>query len=74
MASMHILDYTGDRTLTWDPSTGEGVESARAAFNAKRKDGYWGYALTGPEHQAEVIKTFDPLADHIVVRPQLVGG
>lgn len=75
MGSMSILCKFGDTEIRWDPTTGEGLEAARREFESKtRRQGYLAF-IEGPGHEGtEMIRTFDPQAESIVLAPRLVGG
>ena len=75
MGSMSILCKTGDTEIRWDSVTGEGLETAKRAFEEKtRRQGYLAF-IEGPGGEgAALIRAFDPQARSIVLAPRLVGG
>jgi hypothetical protein len=80
-----ILDQTGHTSVAWDTTEAATVDAARARFNYFRECGYaafklntalaGGSLLAAPETlDGELIKTFDPEAEHVVMIAPLVGG
>jgi hypothetical protein len=70
---MHIMDETGDTTVTWDPADLATIEYAESQFREAKARGYRADSLDG-KGGGEVIHDFDQTATEIVMSPQLVGG
>jgi hypothetical protein len=83
--TLSIADGTGHTVLAWTPTSTEAAVLAAAdavidealaekAFRDAKAKGYLAYSKgDGGPDSAEVIRTFDPAAD-IVMMPQTVGG
>jgi hypothetical protein len=70
------LDKSGDVRHMWDRNNADEVEAARNLFNDLTGDGgHIAYKAVGKKgRQGEVIRTFDPGAERIILVKQLVGG
>jgi len=75
--TMHVLDHSGDTTITWNPDREAEVSAAREMFARLRGNRYLAYRRD-PEAagggRGETIHEFDPQAREIVMVPQTVGG
>lgn len=69
-----ILDHTGDTKIVWDADKPAEVEHARDTFERFKKKGYAAYKVDRKGDQGEVMKTFDPDAEKMILAPQMVGG
>jgi len=68
------LNHEGDKRLMWDPSNGEELKEAEATFDDYKKKGYMAYRVNKKGEEGAVIDSFDPSAERIIMRPQMVGG
>jgi len=71
---MAVMDETGDTKLIWDEGNEDEVEAARSMFSNLKKKGYVGYSVNKKGDKGEVLERFDPLAERIIMAPQLRGG
>ena len=72
---IHTLDRTGDTRLMWDADNADEVEAARKMFNDLRAKHYTAYRAEGKKgDKGEIINTFDPSAERIIMVPRMVGG
>lgn len=72
---IHILDSTGDSKIIWDPNDEADVAIAKAAFEAAQKKGHRAYKVDRKgEKTSEVVRTFDPKAEKLIMAPAFVGG
>lgn len=69
--AIHVLDASGDTMTTWDPADTISTEEARKVFGELRAMGYLTYRA---DEDPEVIKKFDPDAQTIIARRQMIGG
>ena len=81
MATMRILNSSGDRRLDWDatraregdPEALAAIAEAEAVFAEARRQG--GTAVkVRPGMPAERIDEFDPEVEQIIVVPRVAGG
>jgi hypothetical protein len=72
--TMRIADHTGDTVVTWDKDNPAEVEIARASFEAGKRKRHLAYRVGDGRRESEVMRDFDPAAEHIVLMPQTVGG
>jgi hypothetical protein len=81
MATMRVLNSSGDRRLDWDvararegdPEALAAIAEAEAVFAEARSRGGTAVKLR-PGMPAERIDEFDPEAEQIVVVPRVAGG
>jgi hypothetical protein len=71
---LHILDATGDTKIIWDAGMPAEVDNARATFEKLRRNGYVAYSVAKGGEKGEVLRSFDPAAERIILAPQTVGG
>ena len=65
----------GDIKVTWDHTSKDEVDAARAQFDSLKKKGYIAYKVEGPKgEKGEVLKEFDPHASRIILAPPMRGG
>ena len=75
MASvLEIIDPTGDTKLEWARGNAIEVDAARASFDLHKKKGYIAYKMGADGSRGEVITTFDPAAERIIMAPPVQGG
>ena len=72
MHKLQILGSRGDDTYAWDTEVEIEVETAAQIFSEKLLGGY--HAFTVTEEKRELIRTFDPEAERIVMFPAIAGG
>lgn len=81
MATLHVLNSHGDKTLTWDPekvAVGDAealevVHEAERIFNERTGKGGTALAVA-PDKTATRLEKFDPQVEETIVVPQIVGG
>ena len=71
---MAIMDLTGDTKVIWDMSRKKEVKHAEQTFNKLKKKGYLAYSVKKNGDKGEVLHTFDPKAEKIIMAPRVVGG
>lgn len=72
--TMKVLDRSGHKTLTWDPTDVGTQDEVRAKFEEMVQGQHFlAYTLDANKEKGEVIREFDPEAD-IVLAPQNQGG
>lgn len=77
---MAVIDESGDDRIQWDPKDPEQVGKARQRFEDLTKPysqggkGYMAYRVNKRGGEGEVITAFDPNAERIILRPQMIGG
>jgi hypothetical protein len=69
-----IQDRTGDMKIHWDSAKAEEVATAKQSFDTWKKKGYAAYKMTARGDKGELIQTFDPEAEKIILAPPMVGG
>jgi predicted RNA binding protein YcfA (HicA-like mRNA interferase family) len=73
MSKLEIMDHTGHTDKDWDKADQVSVKAAEARFNELTRKGYFA-ARQEPDGSHTQLQTFDPEAETIVLRPQLIGG
>lgn len=72
---LRIMDrIEGDRVVEWDVEVAPTVAECEEMFNAKRAEGYLGYSMDEKSGKGEMLLTFDPQAEEIVMSMPLVAG
>ena len=71
---IHKLDQTGDSKLIWDYKNDVEVKAAKKMFDTLKKEGYIAYSVGKDNEPGEVMKSFDPKAEKIIMSPPVVGG
>ena len=73
--AMHILDNTGDTKKIWDSTKPDEVEAARKTFDflvTEKK--YLAYKVDNNGDKGQLMRSFDPKAEKMILQPQNVGG
>jgi hypothetical protein len=74
-STLEITDNSGDTKIEWNKNVAAEVDAARETFSRmKEQHKYLAYRLRRDGTQGEVIRSFDPDAERIVMVPQTVGG
>jgi len=69
-----ILDGTGDSRVQWNPDNPAEVAKAEARFNELTKAGYLAYSVNKKGDRGEVMKTFNPKAERVILHSAMIGG
>lgn len=64
----------GDLSLKWNKGSTFEVDNARRMFDEAKAKGYVAYKTDSSGNQGEIIRSFDPTAERITMRMQVVGG
>ena len=73
MGIMRIQDKTGDTEVMWDTASPASVKIAEKIFAGLMAKNHMAYK-TDAKGGGEVIKSFDPTVDEIIVAVPLIGG
>jgi hypothetical protein len=75
MAILRVMTSRGDDGLEYDPAIeDERLERARAAFQARVRQGYLAFVPDDTGTGATHIRQFDRRAREIILQPPLAGG
>lgn len=69
-----VMDQTGDTKTIWDKNNPDEVAAAKAQFDALKAKRYIAYKVKGDGEKGEIITTFDPTAEKIILAPPMAGG
>lgn len=69
-----ILDRSGDMKLIWSADKAAEIETAREMFEKMKKKGYLAYTVNKKHEKGEVIRSFDPDVEKIIMTPAMQGG
>jgi len=72
MGKLRILNEAGDREVPWTADDVESLRIAEESFFEHQRQGSAAFAKTGSGH--ELIKSFVPDAEEILIVKPLVGG
>jgi hypothetical protein len=65
----------GDQRQTWNPDNETETKLAKKAFDNAKKEGFIAYTVDPDTGRAgEVMRTFDPQAGKVIMRPPVRGG
>jgi len=65
----------GDTRIMWDAGVQTEVDSAKKVFDDLRARGYMAYAvLAEGGGKGEIVTTFDPAAQKLILAPPMAGG
>ncbi|WP_338701340.1 MULTISPECIES: hypothetical protein [unclassified Bradyrhizobium] len=73
MATILVMDHTGDTRQSFDPEDGEQLAWANARFAELTSDGYTA-AVRRSSGEAALVRALDPTAEETLFYPRLVGG
>ncbi len=68
------MNHEGDKRIMWDSQSKDEIKEAEETFNEHKAKGYMAYRVSKKGDEGSVIDTFDPAAERIIMRPQMVGG
>jgi hypothetical protein len=72
MAVMTPTD--GDLKIVWDSDKATETEHARKTFDEFKAKGYLAYKVNKAGDKGEVMRSFEPEAEKIILAPRMVGG
>lgn len=73
MATILIMDHTGDTRQYFDPEDNEQLAWAKARFTELTAEGYTA-AVRRSSGEAALVRTLDPAAEETLFYPRLIGG
>ncbi|QOZ38100.1 hypothetical protein [Bradyrhizobium sp. CCBAU 53421] len=73
MATILVMDHSGDTKQQFDPNDSEQLAWAHARFSELTSDGYTA-AVRRSSGEAALVRTLDPTAEETLFYPRLVGG
>jgi len=73
MATLLVMDHTGDTRHYFDPGDREQLAEAEARFKQLISDGYTA-ATRRPSGNSVLALSLDPTAEETLFYPRLVGG
>ena len=74
MGELAMLDATGDTKLLWNRGNQIEVEAAKELFKKLKKKNYIAYTVKDDGKQGEIIHSFDPNLERIIMMPPIIGG
>lgn len=74
MGELATMDQTGDTKVIWSADNADEIANARRMFTDLRAKGFVGYSVKKNGEKNEIIHTFDPEAERIIMAPPMVGG
>ena len=74
IGKMFIIDKTGDTKIIWDANNPDEVKAAREMFNNLRRANFIAHSVQKNGDPGEIIRTFDPSIERIIMIPPVVGG
>ncbi|MCA6124795.1 hypothetical protein J6500_23280 [Bradyrhizobium sp. WSM 1704] len=73
MATILVMDHSGDTRQQFDPNDSEQLAWANARFSELTADGYTA-AVRRSSGEVERVRALDPAAEETLFYPRLVGG
>lgn len=74
MGELAMLDQTGDTKLMWNRGNQVEVDAAKEMFKRLKKKNYIAYKVKKNGDAGEIIHSFDPNLERIIMMPPIVGG
>lgn len=74
MATLFVMDETGDTRLQWNKTSRDEMLAAKSRFADLKQKGYAAYAVDASGRQGALIHDFDETAERIIMVPPMVGG
>lgn len=71
---MRVIDSSGDTKIIWDPAEEAEVTQARQTFAGLKEQGYIAYQVDVKGRKGDVVDTFDPDAEKLILAPPISGG
>ncbi|MCC8975490.1 hypothetical protein [Bradyrhizobium brasilense] len=73
MATILVMDHSGDTRQQFDPDNSEQLAWANARFTQLTSDGYTA-AIRQATGEAKLVRALDPTVEETLFYPRLVGG
>ena len=73
-SELAVMDETGDTKTMWDKNNPDEVKQAEKTFKKLKDKNYIAYNVKSNGKQGEVMHTFDPKAEKVIMVPPVVGG
>jgi len=74
MGTLAKLGKEGDTKLIWDPENEDEVSAARNLFDDLKGKGYFAYSVKDGGEKNEVVDSFDPSIERIIMALPMQGG
>lgn len=74
MGELRVMGREGDVKVIWDRNNPDEVATAKASFDELRGKGHLAYKVRAKGEKGEMIRTFDPNAEKIILAPPMAGG
>lgn len=71
---MAIMGEDGDTKIVWDQDKQDEVDEAKGTFTRLKKKGYIAYSVNRKGDKGELLESFDPSAERIILAPAMQGG
>ena len=71
---LKVTNRTGDTQTQWRVGDDLSTAEANRVFDEMVQAGFLAYTVPDDGSAGDVLRTFDPQADTIVITPPLVGG
>lgn len=74
MGTLKKMDGSGDSHLVWDATRPDEVAAARRMYDDLKAKKYNAYGVKEKGAKGELISSFDPDLEKIIMAPQMRGG
>ena len=74
MATLFVMDETGDTRLQWHVDNRDEMLAAKARYAELKQKGYAAYSVDKSGRQGALLHDFDETAERIIMVPPMVGG
>lgn len=71
---LNVLDSNGHTKIIWDEDDAESVKQARRTFDELKAKRYLAYSVEKGGEKGEVLHSFDPGLEAMILSPPVVGG
>lgn len=72
--TMKVMSREGDTRIIWSVDNADEVANARRTFDELKAKGFMAYSVKEGGDKGEVIRSFDPDVEMMILTPPMVGG
>ena len=74
MGELAVIDETGDTKYIWNKDNPTEIKEAEKTFNRFKKKNYIAYSVDKKGNKGEIMHTFNPKAEKVILAPPMAGG
>ena len=74
MGTLCVMNQTGDTKTVWDKNNRDEVEQAKKTFDDLKAKGYLAYSVQPDGKKGQIMHSFDPNEEKVILSPPMRGG